>query len=316
MENNSPSYIRYSRLNTYKDLQRLIIEGESEDLFYECKSPASPVFSKEMKVYLARAMSGFSNAEGGVIIYGMVTQKSSQTTKTDVMIQITKIGSIADFAKTISNAIPTITVPSVTNFQYKIIKQKTKDSAGVLVLYIPRSNKPVQSSNDNVFHIRGGDQFVTASYTTIERLFSTTNVPEVEAILTGHQITDIDGKVAHQFDITLKNNSMALGKNVAVYFEVLDHENATSSIKLDFFNDVSKLNDDRKVFCRNLTDIVHYKLGLVIGTLNVVMKEKKQKLSIKITTYAENMLPRTYRVTSIMSKKSLLKQESKFTQNE
>ena len=46
-------------------LQELIAEGETEGLYLECKSPSSPNLNKDLRVTLAKAISGFANTPPG-----------------------------------------------------------------------------------------------------------------------------------------------------------------------------------------------------------------------------------------------------------
>lgn len=68
-----PSLELYNELNKYENIERLIENGESEGLYLECKAPSKPSINREQKAQLAKAISGFSNTEGGVIIYGVST---------------------------------------------------------------------------------------------------------------------------------------------------------------------------------------------------------------------------------------------------
>ena len=61
----------YNALSRYSDLVDLIAEGEAESLHLECKSPGSPKLGKDLKNALAKAISGFSNTAGGVILWGI-----------------------------------------------------------------------------------------------------------------------------------------------------------------------------------------------------------------------------------------------------
>ena len=51
----------FESLSDYSKLVELINEGESENLYLECKSHVSPTLNNDSKIKLALATSGFSN---------------------------------------------------------------------------------------------------------------------------------------------------------------------------------------------------------------------------------------------------------------
>lgn len=62
----------YDQLTRYSDLQQLI-DAETESTFLECKAPKSHSLSNDLIATLAKALSGFSNTNGGIIIWGIST---------------------------------------------------------------------------------------------------------------------------------------------------------------------------------------------------------------------------------------------------
>lgn len=169
----------YNSLKTFGDLENLIIQGESEGLFLECKSPTDPNLSKDSTSHLAKAASGFSNTEGGVIIYGISTTNHRHS-GLDVLSQIEPIGQCHRLAKQIENALPRLTTPSLTNTQIKVILEKPRDKRGAVAVLIPKTfNDPVQSTNDKNFYYRNGDEFIQAPYEIIKRLFAASTSPDL-----------------------------------------------------------------------------------------------------------------------------------------
>jgi len=59
----------YDSLAQYSDLEELINGAEAEGLYLECKAPAAPQLSRDLRNTLAKAISGFSNTAGGIILY-------------------------------------------------------------------------------------------------------------------------------------------------------------------------------------------------------------------------------------------------------
>ncbi|KKL12203.1 hypothetical protein LCGC14_2538090, partial [marine sediment metagenome] len=123
------SYDVYKNLSSYKRLEELIGDGETENLYLECKAPSIPRLNKELQVHLAKSVSGFSNTTGGIVIYGISTTKHSHS-GLDVLTQIEPLGNVQKFEQQIHRTIPTLSTPPILNFHTKTIKKKASDSKG------------------------------------------------------------------------------------------------------------------------------------------------------------------------------------------
>jgi len=98
----------FNTLRTYADLEALIAEGETEGLYLECKSPSSPQLNKDLRVTLAKAISGFANTSGGVLAWGISTTKH-QHSSLDVLSQLEPIGNCNNFMRQVMRSVITAT---------------------------------------------------------------------------------------------------------------------------------------------------------------------------------------------------------------
>ena len=120
----------YDLLTRYSYIEELMSNGETEGIYLECKAPVSPQLTREIKANLARAISGFSNTTGGVILWGVSTTKHTHS-NLDVLSQIEPIGNCKQFARQIENAIPTLTTPSIIGSDTKIVLKVKTDTRGI-----------------------------------------------------------------------------------------------------------------------------------------------------------------------------------------
>jgi predicted HTH transcriptional regulator len=140
-----PAKNLFDDLNNYSKLELLISNGDAEGLYLECKAQSSPQLGNDIKAKLAKAVSGFSNTEGGVIIWGISTTRHAHSSL-DVLTQLEPIGSCKQYAQQIQKIIPILTTPSITKAQTKFITKKSTDTKGVVITYIPKhTSDPVQS---------------------------------------------------------------------------------------------------------------------------------------------------------------------------
>ena len=217
--------ILFETLKSYNDLKDLIGNGDCETQYLECKAHSSPRINQDMQTHIAKALSGFANAAGGVVIYGMSTTKQPAT-GLDACTQLVPIGNCAAFEKNLKNRIPTLSMPSNHSFKTKIIKETKGETRGIVVLYIPQSHgDPVQSTKDDLFYFRTGDEFKRAPFELIKRLFAAAQSPNLLPHLPANRIrTNEDG--TWQIPIMIENGSSAFADNILITVETMRHVRA------------------------------------------------------------------------------------------
>lgn len=276
----------YNSINAIDDLNRLIEEGEAESLFLECKSPEAPVLNRDLKHKLSVAVSGFSNTNGGIIIWGISTTKKKDS-GLDVLAQIELLGSCKKFSTEISNKIPTLSVPSITNCENKIIKQKENDTKGVILTYIPHlESDPIQSI-DGYFYFRSGDEFIKTPYQMLKRLFASSDSPNLSIFISGNLVKK-EPNSFWKIPIVIANLSSAIGEHIKVTITI---ENPKSCLEINASNirDISNVNPGNKVFSAELNGVVHKGFDTILGDLKIKMKGKKSKIVLKINIFANKM---------------------------
>ncbi|KKL15736.1 hypothetical protein LCGC14_2502620, partial [marine sediment metagenome] len=273
----------------------------------ECKSPLSPTLNRDMKDKLARALSGFSNTAGGVVLWGVATTPHSHS-KLDVISHLEPVGNCARFEKQIRAAIPTLTSPSVLKYETKLIKRRRADTQGVIAVYIPfTSGDPLLNNNNNVFYFRSSDEFVPAPYELIKRLFSATDVPDVYPMFT-QELVNLETDGSWSIPIIIDNRSTAYAEDMDVSVTIIN-PSSCENITASKFRDTSDINPGMKVFMASLERGIHRGMPVVVGTLKVKMKTSKRikrRLDISISTYANRMRARNVKYTLTLAK-------SKFT---
>jgi hypothetical protein len=294
----------YDSLSQYSDLEELINAGETEGLYLECKAPTIPQLSRDMRHNLSRALSGFSNTAGGVILWGVSTTKHEHS-GLDVLPQIEPIGNCKLFARHIEKAAPTLTTPSLATIESKVITQKEDDTRGVVVTYIPKAlGDPVQSNVDNIFYFRSGDDFSAAPYEMVKRLFAATDTPDLHLVFNS-QLVNLTDDGMWEVPIIVLNNSSAIAEHVKVSVEI-ENSSVCDDIKTLGFTDASSMNPGKRIFIRDVNDVIHRGLNNLVGRILVKMKvEKRPKrlLKLVITIYANKMRARHITTSIQLAKK-------------
>lgn len=304
----------YNVLSRYSDLEDLIAEGEAESLHLECKAPVSPQLGKNQKNALGKAISGFSNTAGGVILWGISTTRHAHS-GLDVLAQIEPIGQCSSLARQLASVVPRLTTPPVLNVTSKTIKRRPRDTKGIVTTHIPRHlGDPVQSNEDNLFYFRSGDEFTVAPYEMIQRLFLATTSPDIHPIIQT-RLVKLAADGFWEVPIVVENRSSAVGREVVVSVEVLN-PSACDEISATGFRDQSHINPGKTMFIRDFSGAIHRGMLTIAGTLRVKMKVRKRAkrvLKLVIEVYADKMRAREVAASVRLAKVQIsveLKEES------
>ncbi|HYA28291.1 MAG TPA: ATP-binding protein [Acidobacteriota bacterium] len=307
-----PAKQLFDSLDNYAKLNELIDSGECEGVYLECKAPSSPQLSRDQKVTLAMAISGFSNTEGGIIIWGMSTTKHAHH-NLDVITQIEPIGACKHFAQQVQKAIPALTIPAVTTAETKCIFREANHTKGVAITYIPKNmGDPIQSLQDDRFYFRSGDEFTIAPYEMIKRLFAATESPDLNAGLL-RDIIELQADGTWNIPINLWNDSSAVAERTKIMVEIVNPEVCKNVILLGY-KDVSKINLGKKLFIHDeFSEVIYRGLNNVAGALQVVMQPNKRLLKIQVSLFANKMRPKSFNFSIKLYKKKFTVTETPFS---
>ncbi len=298
----------FESINNFSKIEEFIAEGETEGLYLECKSPSIPRLDQEYKKHLASVLSGFSNTEGGIIIWGVSTTKHLHG-DLDVLTKIEELGNCDNFAKQIETSIPQLTIPAITRSQTKVIKKSKKDNRGIIITYVPKSiGDPVQSNKDQHFYFRNGNEFTKLPYEMLKRLFASTESPDLH-VLFDSRLVIIKEEGVWEIPIILTNNSSAAAEKTKVVVEMKNEKYCQEITSSKEFRDISNVNPDKKIFISEIKDNVIYRgLNSVSGSIIVKMKKEKRfkrVLKINVTIYSNKMVAREEKMSIYVSKSGI-----------
>jgi len=125
-------------------LERMLGEPESFRVEFKTKEdPRVPRLSKADKRNLGKALSGFSNADGGLLIFGIKTKRQNQQ---DVAESLHPISEIRAFKQEIDGRMPEILRPANSNVESYVIESKSDGTSGYLLIAIhPSDMRPHMS---------------------------------------------------------------------------------------------------------------------------------------------------------------------------
>ena len=213
-------------------IQEFIVTRESEELFLDFKRSSDCGSGKRIsqndRNNLSKAISGFGNSEGGVVVWGV--DCSQDPIEGDVAKALVPIINIARFKSWIEGAISGCTVPPHTKIENFVITDDTGKN-GFLITLIPKSmNAPHQMLPKRQYYIRAGSDFVPTPHDVLSGLFGRRPQPHVfHMFTTGPAI--IDGTaIKIQVGFLIRNQGPGIASNIFITLLLYDFPGEDGSI--------------------------------------------------------------------------------------
>lgn len=207
------------RKRGYKALLDIIARRESEKFFVDFKLTANDDYKEQRTLFdpdkknLARAISGFGNSEGGIIIWGI----DSSGRVDDYAKAIKPIKGVDNFKSLLESFISLLTVPVHKKIESFIIKEKTSDSLGLAITIIPKGDdRPYQNVGDNKYYMRAGDSFVPVPHGVLQGMFGHSPQPNVFFMYNISNKVSIssDKVIKWQVGLMAVNGGLGIGRDV------------------------------------------------------------------------------------------------------
>ncbi len=176
-------------------IDEFIINRQTEELFLDFKQAVSDgknfkTLHKDDRRNLAKAISGFGNSEGGVIVWGVECARDIEVG--DVAKAKVKVKNVHRFLSWIENAISGCTIPSHNGVRNHIISVD-ENGDGYVATYIPKSElTPLMTASNSTIYIRSGSNNVPAPYAVIAGMFGKRPQPNIELLIEDKSIEIIE----------------------------------------------------------------------------------------------------------------------------
>ncbi|MCG8056922.1 MAG: ATP-binding protein [Candidatus Thiodiazotropha endolucinida] len=161
-------------------IENFVENRKIEELFLDFKRSSNngsdSKLSNRDRNNLAKAISGFGNSEGGVLVWGVDCSKDADGA--DVAKALVLIENPQRFVSLLQGAVSGCTVPPHTGVENFIVK--FNDTHGIVVTHIPKSNSaPHQMIPDRKYYIRAGSDFVPTPHDVLAGMFGRRPQPHV-----------------------------------------------------------------------------------------------------------------------------------------
>ena len=180
-------------------LEELLADREAESLFLDFKrSPndgSAQQLAQDDNKNLSKAISGFANSSGGVVVWGVDCRRDSAAGN-----EVANKHPLLDaqgFNTKLQGAISRTTLPPHPGVQIVSFEDPGRSPAGFVVLLVPQSLiGPIRSVVTNHYHIRTGSDFGIVPHDVLAGMFGRAPQPNVELNLISHPAR-LDSRPGH-----------------------------------------------------------------------------------------------------------------------
>jgi hypothetical protein len=228
-----------------------IEDRKSEELFLDFKrssdSGKGTKLSDRDRNNFAKAISGFGNSEGGVIVWGI--DCSNDLSIGDVAKAKHPIVEPTRFASWLNGSVSGCTVPPHQHVQNEVIHSiDTKE--GYVISFIPKSNLcPHQTVGDSKYFIRAGSSFMPSPHGVLAGMFGKSPRPSVYVLyVTSPADIDEEG-ININFGIQIYNEGPGIARDLFINIIVISVPGENSKL---WFEPAKEYWDGNFLFGRKL----------------------------------------------------------------
>jgi len=205
-------------------IEELIAERETEELFLDFKRSSDDGrgtrLSNTDRNNLAKAISGFGNSEGGVVVWGV--DCSRDINGADVAKARVPIANIKRYRSWLEGAVSGCTVPPHTGVENDIIPTSGGED-GYVLTYVPHSNAaPHQVVGRLQYFIRAGSSFVPTPHMVLAGMFGRRPQPQVHHNYTVTPAQIESDVIRFQVGVVIRNQGPGIASDLFVNILILD----------------------------------------------------------------------------------------------
>jgi len=200
-------------------------EKRAEDQFLEykqCESLQKPGdFSNRDQEKLSKALSGFSNTTGGILVWGV---ECKQIDGREVPSKPKPIKEIKKFKSRVDRLISALTYPALESVETHSIDTR-ENGEGFLVVLVPRSNYvPIRAARQEQYFIRSTSSTVVMPHDTLALYFGRRPEPLIRPQLIRQEPVQ-SGRIALQLSrfIKFRNEGTTILKDFYIICKVKQH---------------------------------------------------------------------------------------------
>lgn len=207
-----------------------IAQSVTEELFLDYKrsadNGAGTALHNRDRANFARAISGFGNSEGGVILWGVDCR--NDPSRGDIPTGPVRIQNPIRFKSWLEQATTGLTVPPHGDVRHHAIPE------GFIVTLIPSgAHAPYQTVGDSSYYIRSGSNFAKTPHAVLAGMFGRRPQPSIKHryFVPGVPTIPATGVVKTQVGIILHNYGRGIAENTFINLKLTSHPGRRCNIE-------------------------------------------------------------------------------------
>lgn len=286
------SIVLFNSLADLNGIKQLVAERAQENIYLELKTKKDrrrPDLEESDAWQFSRALSGFANSDGGVLVWGIETDKEERASK------LKPISSVVDFEARLKKSLLNAVQPFVDGVQIVAILEEGAGGDGYVKVLVPRSEKTPHRAlrADREYFRRSTEGFYRLEHFDLEDAFGRRPHPALTfiATLAPRPAGDDPFEDVH---LGLLNEGRGIAKYPGFTLEFSADVLIASTSR--GINNNSDINDGRPVVShQNNVGVIHaVPVQSNIGTVTIKRSQKGLPLQINVRWYCEGMSERTY----------------------
>jgi hypothetical protein len=217
-------------------IDEFIIERQSEELFLDFKrssdNGAGARLSDRDRDNLAKAISGFANSEGGVVVWGVDCRPNQDLG--DVAAAKVRVQNPRRFKSWLENAASGLTLPPHPGVRHTVLED-VQGLPGFVATYIPRSHlAPHQCLRPPQYYMRAGSNFEPVPHGVLAGMFGRAPQPVIFHMWSAPPAElDEHGVARFRIGLLLTNRSPAVARDLYLSVMVIP-PGGNSTIAVEF----------------------------------------------------------------------------------
>ncbi|MHB0913361.1 MAG: AlbA family DNA-binding domain-containing protein [Armatimonadota bacterium] len=249
------------------EIYRMIDEKEEENLFLDYKLAKNSPMKKEERTSLAKIVSAFANADGGVAIWGVNCESRGE--EPDVPTNPEPIQKLKRFHTDLQSYTAQVVNPAVTGVQHEIIQLPHGNDEGLAVTYIPRSEEgphmAIANNDQYCFFYRSCGSSRRMEHYMVADRFGRRPQPRLELDTQWNRTTR-----GVLIDIKMRNIGLGIALYPGLllaqnnYFKIDTHLTAVNGLSLRLIQDSGP---GRRFFVGGINDVIYPGTALYVTSM-------------------------------------------------
>jgi Putative DNA-binding domain len=196
-------------------IDSFVADGREEDLYLDFKTITGPLSSKDDRKNYAKAVSGFANSDGGLIVWGVDARPNADGV--DCACGKPGIAGLKKFIAKLNEYTGSVAGPPLPGVIHKAIPSKDVPDHGFAVTLVPASDEGPHMAKlgEDRYYRRSGASFLKMEHFEIADMFG--RRPHPDLLLTHRALPPEDWGASFRYTIILAIENRGRGSARAPY---------------------------------------------------------------------------------------------------